>query len=79
MRNGSGASTRSPKYMSELLARLKAYRAQMAPHNRSREGGKLLLESIDEIERLERLLAEKDETATTFMNQVKDLQARERV
>ena len=37
-----------------LLDRLYSYRASMAPHHRDQQGGKLLLEAIEEIERLQK-------------------------
>ena len=40
----------------ELLQKLYSHRAYMAPHHKEREGGKLLLEAITEIERLSKLL-----------------------
>lgn len=36
----------------DLLTRLHNHRAMMAPHQKDRHGGKLLLEAINEIERL---------------------------
>jgi hypothetical protein len=41
-----------------LLDRLYSYRASMAPHHRDQQGGKLLLEAIEEIERLQKQLRE---------------------
>lgn len=37
-----------------VLDRLRAHRAQMAPHQKDRNGGRLILDSITEIERLQK-------------------------
>ena len=38
--------------MNEVLHRLHCHIAQMAPHQKERSGGKLLIEAVEEIERL---------------------------
>ena len=52
MKHDNQTSSRCLHPICSVLDRLHAHRAQMAPHQKDRTGGRLILDSLDEIERL---------------------------